>query len=61
MFWRYELKQALPKGRKTVFWLNLAEDLVTGPDDILHYWGNQADTAKSNSFLIQLPGKVRAS
>ena len=46
MYWRYELKKALPKDRKTVFWLNVAEDVVTGPDDILQYWGAQADTAK---------------
>ena len=50
MYWRYELKQALPKDRKTVFWLNVAEDVVTGPDDILQYWGTQADTANGKNI-----------
>ena len=41
MYWRFELKQALPNGRKVVFWRNNAENVTTGPEDILHYWGNQ--------------------
>lgn len=41
MYWRYEMKQSLPKERKVVFWLNKAENVTTGPDDILQYWGLQ--------------------
>lgn len=52
MYWRYKLKQSLPKSRKTIFWRNNAENVTTGPDDVLHFWGAQADVAKSKLFLI---------
>ena len=51
MYWRYQLKQSLPKSRKTIFWRNNAENVTTAPDDILHYWGAQADVAKSKFIL----------
>lgn len=44
------MKQALPKGRKVVFWRNDAENLTTSADDIIHFWGATADIAKSNLF-----------
>ena len=61
MYWRYEIKQALAKGRKTVFWLNVAEDVSTGPDDIIHYWGSQDSTARSKLFFMQLLETAKAN
>lgn len=52
MYWRYQLKQALPQSRKVIFWRNDADNLTTGPDDIVQYWGSQAQTANGNSFFI---------
>ena len=46
MYWRYQLKQVLPSNRKVIFWRNNAENVTSGPDDILHYWGSQEDVAK---------------
>lgn len=46
MYWRYQLKQVLPSSRKVIFWRNNAENVTSGPDDILHYWGSQEDVAK---------------
>lgn len=45
MYWRFQLKQALPASRKVIFWRNDADNLTTGPDDIVQYWGAQAQTA----------------
>lgn len=45
-YWRYQLKQSLPAGRKVVFWRNSDTDVKLADDDILHYWGAQGDTAK---------------
>ena len=56
MYWRYQLKQSLPKSRKVIFWRNNAENVTTGPDDILHYWGSQLDTAKGKFSLILVVG-----
>lgn len=39
MYWRKELKSVM--GKKAGFWKNRADNVTTGPDDILHYWGNQ--------------------
>lgn len=50
MYWRYQLKQVLPSSRKIIFWRNNAENVTLGPDDILHYWGSQADVAKGTIF-----------
>lgn len=59
MYWRYQLKQALPQGRKVIFWRNDADNLTTGPDDIVQYWGAQSQTAnvtgKSTSKLVLSP------
>lgn len=59
MYWRYQLKQALPQSRKVIFWRNDADNLTTGPDDIVQYWGSQAQTAnvtaKSTSKLVLSP------
>ncbi len=53
MYWRYRLKQILPSSRKTIFWRNNAENVTTGPDDILHYWGAQDECQKSK-YLFNL-------
>lgn len=45
MYWRFQLKQALPAARKVIFWRNDADNLTTGPDDIVQYWGAQSQTA----------------
>ena len=42
MYWRYQLKQALPASRTVIFWRNDADNLTTGPEDIVQYWGSQA-------------------
>jgi hypothetical protein len=52
MYWRYQLKQSLPASRKVIFWRNDADNLTTGPDDIVQYWGSQAQTANGNFILI---------
>lgn len=41
MYWRYELKQALSESRKVVFWRTKSENITTGPEDVLQYWGAQ--------------------
>jgi hypothetical protein len=52
MYWRYQLKQSLPASRKVIFWRNDADNLTTGPDDVVQYWGAQAMTANGNFKLI---------
>lgn len=52
MYWRFELKQVLPVNRRTIFWRNDAANVTTSDNDILHYWGTQADVAKSTLFEI---------
>ncbi len=52
MYWRYRLKQALPAGRKVIFWRNDADNVTTGDDDIVQYWGAQAQTANGMFFYI---------
>jgi hypothetical protein len=54
MYWRFQLKQALPASRKVIFWRNDADNLTTGPDDIVQYWGAQAQTANGTylSYII---------
>jgi len=47
MYWRKQLKSVLSQNRKVVFWRNDAKDVTTTQDDILQYWGSQADTARS--------------
>jgi hypothetical protein len=49
-FWRYEMKQALPQGRQVIFWRNDAENLTTSANDIIHFWGAQADVAKGTTL-----------
>jgi hypothetical protein len=39
MYWRYQLKQALPASRKVVFWRTPDDSIKTGPDDVIQYWG----------------------
>ncbi len=48
MYWRKQLKSVLPSGRRAMFWRNDGQNVTTQPDDILHYWGSQADVASSN-------------
>lgn len=45
MYWRYELKQALPSSRKVAFWRVKSENIITGPEDILQFWGKQSEVA----------------
>jgi len=52
MYWRFEMKQALPVNRRTIFWRNDAANVTTGDNDILHYWGAQTDVAKSIISVI---------
>ncbi len=52
MYWRYHLKQSLPASRKVIFWRNDADNLTTGPNDIVQYWGAQAKTANGKFILI---------
>jgi hexosaminidase len=47
MYWRFQLKQVLPAGRRAVFWRNDGANVSTSDDDVLHFWGAQADVAKS--------------
>jgi hypothetical protein len=42
----------LPQSRKVIFWRNDADNLTTGPDDIVQYWGAQSQTA--NGKYLQL-------
>ncbi|MFM7851469.1 MAG: hypothetical protein ACKO96_05995 [Flammeovirgaceae bacterium] len=46
------LKSVLPAGRKAMFWRNDGQNVTTQPNDILHYWGSQADVASSNFHFI---------
>lgn len=59
MYWRSQLKQVLPSSRKLIFWRNNAENLTTGENDILQYWGAQNDTATGTHTLTQLSRIVR--
>jgi len=45
MYWRKEIRKAFADGRNVAFWKNTGDNVTTGPDDILHYWGNQNATA----------------
>ena len=42
VYWRYQLKQAIPSSRKVIFW-EYDGKIRAGPDDILQYWGSQAN------------------
>lgn len=52
MYWRFQLKQALPANRKVIFWRNDAQNVTTSAADVLHYWGAQTDVATSNLLFI---------
>lgn len=45
MYWRKEIRKAFADNRKVGFWKNTADNVTTGPEDVLHYWGNQNLTA----------------
>ena len=47
MYWRRQINAVLPVDRRAIYWRNDAAGVTVTGDDILHYWGNQADTAKS--------------
>jgi hypothetical protein len=47
MYWRFEMKQVLPQNRTAVFWRNDAENIKVADNDVIHYWGAQADIPKS--------------
>jgi hypothetical protein len=51
MYWRHQMKQALPQNRTVVFWRNDAENVQIAQSDIVQYWGAQADIAKGNNFV----------
>lgn len=44
MYWRKLIKSYLPS-KKPIFWKNDAENVTTSSEDILQYWGAQAQTA----------------
>jgi hexosaminidase len=50
VYWRKQIKSVLSPARKTIFWRNDALSATTTPDDIVQYWGAQADTAKCTSL-----------
>ena len=52
MYWRSQLKAILPANKRAIFWRNDGQNVTTSADDILHYWGSQADVASSTSRLI---------
>jgi hypothetical protein len=52
MYWRDELKSVLPKNRRVIFWRNNAANLTLSGNDVLHFWGAQADVANGNSIII---------
>jgi hexosaminidase len=52
MYWRSQIKSVLPPNRKFIFWRNDGTDVTTLNTDILHYWGNQNDTASGNLPII---------
>jgi hypothetical protein len=60
MYWRKEMRQAFDDTRKVGFWKNTGDNVTTGPDDILHYWGAQSATADCTSFMMQLLKQVKA-
>jgi N-acetyl-beta-hexosaminidase len=43
MYWRHQMKQALSANRTVVYWRNDAESIKTAKDDVIHYWGSEAD------------------
>ena len=53
MYWRGQLKSVVSTSKKVVFWRNDGHDVTTTANEIVHYWGSQADTAKSTLFDIQ--------
>lgn len=52
MYWRGQIKSVLSPTRKTMFWRNDAQDVTTINNDILHYWGSQAQVANSKIDFI---------
>lgn len=62
MYWRFQLKQVLPAGRRAVFWRNDGANVSTSDDDVLHFWGAQADVAKitatSRSQIVLSPSDI---
>lgn len=56
------MKQVLPQNRKVIFWRNDAANVTIGENDILHYWGAQADVSKvtsgSKSKIILSPSDI---
>ena len=52
MYWRKELKSVLSSSRKVVFWRNDGHDITTAADEVVQYWGSQADTSKCTIEFI---------
>ncbi len=52
MYWRNQMKAALPKNRSVVFWRNDAQNIKFDANDIVHYWGSTADISKSIFIFI---------
>jgi hypothetical protein len=48
MYWRFQMKQALPQNRSVVFWRNDDQNIKISGNDVIHYWGNQNDTFSGN-------------
>lgn len=62
MYWRGQIKSVLSPTRKTMFWRNDAQDVTTINNDILHYWGSQAQVANitngTNSPIVLSPSDI---
>ncbi len=61
VYWRFQLKQALPNGRKTIYWRNDGGNFVFSSNDIVHYWGAQSDIAKGNYLFYFSRGKLNST
>jgi hypothetical protein len=57
MYWRHLMKQALPQNRSVVFWRNDAQNIKVADNDVIQFWGAQADAAKSIIFIYYSIGK----
>lgn len=51
------MKQALPQNRSVVFWRNDAQNIKVADNDVIQFWGAQADAAKSKLFIYHSFGK----
>lgn len=52
MYWRQQVGAVLPVSRRVIYWRNDGAGVTITDNDILHYWGAQADVAKCISYSI---------